>query len=327
MAEAPWRLALRNLGPDERRELAELLKVDDTTVLRWGLGQATPRKPEAIRNLAKYMPKLETLLREEFPAAFDTTVDEGVQLQMPADHPMTILSLYSRVAKNMLNPTLQTYVYEYMASQLDPYRDGIVFLFAQCVAPPEHEPVIALEIKPGYGTKQWSVHQIEKPFLLGKGTLCGVAVSTGRPAFYPHDQAFRKFAPVVQVDRLKSVGVFPVTRCGEIAGGLFCGSVVENFFSPPRKKLIKEYAELFALSLRDEQFYPQERIALTTVPTPEHQKVLLQDFYELMEECSLASEQELSLDELEEQAMQVVRQLKQDCKSKKGSGDDRKDQR
>lgn len=280
-----WQSILNDLPPEEKRQLVAALKVDGSTLSRWISGKSRPGKPQYLRDLAALVPGMEVALLEisEFAEILHAPLDDPDNLQIPASYYKDVIGMLSNTSRHVLNYTITKHVYEYVVSQMDLNEDGLMLLFIQCVEPDTaDEKVTRLYVAPGRGTGPWKVQQIEHSFCIGRGTLSAVSVENMRPAFHPQDFSFQRYAPLLHQDRIHSVGVFPVTRNGYLAGLLFLASVHPDFFTPVRKGLAQDYADLLALGLRDYQFYPPERIKLQEVPAPKNKTMFLEHFHAMV---------------------------------------------
>lgn len=315
-----WRVILQDLVPEEKRRVVELVGIDMSTLSRWSNGVSTPRKPEQLRKLAVVLPGIQEALMEvvEFRSAFDINYDEPDQMDVPATYTADILGMLANTAKFVSQYTIHNHVYQDILSQLDEHKEGMMLLFGQCMAPTRPDgKVTSIYVHPkGRGTGPWKTKQVEAAFLLGSGTLNAVAVSSGQPAFYPQDQSFRREAPLLYPERIQSVASFPLLRGGsEVAGTLFIASVHLDFFTPTRIEVLKTYANMFALGLRDNQFYPMDRIELQPIPLPQHQSLLLNEFNKFMEQVAerYPDYKDRPVEELERFAIQL---LQEGCKEK-----------
>lgn len=313
-----WRVILQDLVPEEKRRVIEHVGIDMSTLSRWSTGVSTPRKPEQLRKLAVLLDGMQEALLEvpEFRSAFDINYDEPDRMDVPPAYTADILGMVANTATFVRQYTIHNHVYQDILSQLDEHKEGMMLLFVQCVEPKTPEDkVTALQVHAkGRGTGPWKAKQVASDFLLGSGTLNAVSVARGEPALYPQDQSFRREAPLLYPERIQSVASFPLLRGGsEVAGALFVASVHAEFFTPTRIELIKTYANMFALGLRDNQFYPMERIELQPIPLPQHQSLLLNAFYTYMERVAerYPEYKDRSVEELERFAIQ---RLQQGCK-------------
>jgi hypothetical protein len=300
-----------------RRLLAKQIPVDYGTINRWINGSSTPRDPDVIRELARRVreidPQIEAALRDvpEFLPAFELPASED-DVRVPASYSEDALEMLASVAKFVSQYTIQSHVYEYIVSQLDPHKDGLMLLFVQCIEPASpSEKVTALKAVPGRGTGPWAANQIEHAFIIGSGTLCAAAIASGRPAFYPVDQSFMRSVPLHAQEHIRSFGAFPVSRWGdEIAGVLFIASVHTDFFTPTRRKLMKTYANMFALSLKEMQFYSSDRIDLQPFPSAQNQSAVLKRFHRAIVSLHEQPEyKDLSVEELERLAIQRIDEI------------------
>jgi hypothetical protein len=125
--------------------------------------------------------------------------------------------------------------------------------------------VTQLRVHHGSGTNEnlWGLRQIDEEFLVGAQSLCGAAIQLAGPAFYRQHPAPEIADHFFYPDSIGSAGVFPLTLWGQkIAGMLFVASVNPDFFSQSKRNVLRVYANILALGLKESQFYPSDLIRL-----------------------------------------------------------------
>lgn len=281
MAQSQWREILRGFvihNPDGKENVARVLGVSPRTIDRW-IAKSSTTDPERkhISKLANVVPgreeEMRLSLKRDYPDAFDEVVLDRIMI--PSAFYQRPIAALVRSARNVARPTVRSTIMKEIATHLDPNKSGIMILFAQCVKPVKPDgQVTSLHFQAsGYGTGPWQYKQIEKSFFAGDGSLCAMAIVRGDIALFPQDIARINYtAPVLHGKEMRSCAAFPVLREGDIAGALFVASIQSEFFIEARRDLIADYVDLFAaLGLRDNEFYPPEKIALQPLPSAAHQ--------------------------------------------------------
>ena len=255
-----WRQWLADLPTDEKRELREYLGVSASILSKWSIGERNPR-PSATQKLAIFNPGLRAVLEREFPDAFMAPeLDPHLAVELYED----ILSTLSIIAQALSARTIAAKVFTAMGKHLDPAGAGLLIQPSLCVVN-EHDNITHLHSQDGYDTGILRREPEPQYYDLGRDSLVGMAVmkhhavlsvlytQSGIVAHRPGWQYNGKIA---------SAGAFPLWRRGWLAGSLLIGSVYENFFSEMVVALCTRYADVFALSLHDAQFYDPQRIDL-----------------------------------------------------------------
>jgi hypothetical protein len=276
--KAMFKIIWENFKPEQKRTLASQLDVSLTTIARWISGENEPRSDQVVRDLADAVPSLRSALQAAFPSAFIVDLHDQQYLQIPAAYARDIVKSRARTAATYTEYAITRDVYQKMASQLSSGLEGFMVLFSQCIKYENSPFVTALRVQvPGYGTGIWK-RQATRGFYLSNGSLSGICVSENRPAFYPEETAFTRDVPLIQVNRIKSAGAFPVTSRGKIAGALIVATTEETFFSNARREIIEDYADFFALALLDHQFYDSKEIDLQDIPSLSHEMGMMKWF-------------------------------------------------
>lgn len=303
-----WRQQLSTLTRDEKSAIVEHLPTNIATLNRWIAGSNTPKSPQTIRNLAKIIPKLEASLLKAFPDAFIVAIDAPETDQIPASYYETALRTLAATAEHVNFYAFSNLLYEQMVSQLDPGGIGLMIVPIYCVPPTDASGFVTkIQVQSnGYGTGPWKIRQVQHSFVLGKNSLAGVAVEKGYPVFTPEDYE-RIYTPHLLDDAedIHSIGSFPLMKRGNIAGVLSVASAKEGFFTATRKRLITKYAEIFAVGMKDNLFYPPRQIRLESLESQREE--VLQKFSSILVDFA-RSHQGFPPEELEERATRVIRE-------------------
>jgi hypothetical protein len=259
-----WQILLDAVS--NKSAASKKIGVDYNTLRRWINGEHTPRIKEIVKIAQLDIPGIEEALREEFPDAFEIPdPPKSKAREIPSGYWLTIVGIRATVASLLLQYTVFNHVYEYIVSQLDPANVGLMLLFVECVRPAKaQEKISQLCVLTGRGTSPlWDPNPIEHTFQIGKGSLCGIAVTDGHPTFYPQTGASEIDSPMLYPDRINSAAAFPITFCGDyIAGVLFVASIDIDFFTLDTQNLLRGYATMIALGLKYDQFYAHNQIEL-----------------------------------------------------------------
>jgi hypothetical protein len=254
-----WREWLASLSPEEKKKVQALLLVSHSTLSFWIHTDRRPR-PKHFYGLINYNPDVRELIEQEFPDAFESPDDEGIELHIAIDTYEDIFGTFAYTADAVNGQTMALKVFQYMSNHLDPGETGLLILPSLCL--PDDEIITHLHTSDGY-----SVGILKRPsenayFEIGRDSLAGTAVHRRRTVLYPQ-QGFldhRVFAG--QHEKIGSAGAFPLWRRGFLAGALLVASVHSSFFTESRVKLCGRYSDLYALSLHDTQFYDPRCINL-----------------------------------------------------------------
>lgn len=319
MATSQWRLILRKYlaeNPKEKRPIVAHLGTSVRSLERWvAINSETDPDPRFIPKLVNAVPgyeeEMELSLKQDYPDAFESA-NVDILPNIPSAFYARIASTRATAAPNLNKPTNFSALFRQIGNHLDPREKGLLVLFARCVSPLEPGGrITGLVIhSSGYGTGEWENKQIKHTYMIGPGSLCAHAIVNGGIALYPQDVPGINYAsyPILYGEDMRSCAAFPVLREGYVAGSLFVGAKQEAFFTEARRELLREYAYLFALALRDSEFYPVEQIDLQVMPTIEHQSEIFfrsQQFLEALAKKypgeSVAQLEQIARDIFEEQ--------------------------
>lgn len=297
MATSQWRLILRKYlaeNPKEKRPIVAQLGTSVRSLERWvAINSETDPDPRFVPKLVNAVPgyeeEMELSLKQDYPDAFESA-NVDILPNIPSAFYARLASTRATAAPNLNKSTNFPAVLRQIGNHLDPREKGLLVLFARCVSPLEPGGrITGLAIHPsGYGTGEWRDKQIKHTYMIGSGSLCAHAIVTGGIALYPQDVPGIDYAsyPILYGEDMRSCAAFPVLREGYVAGALFVGAKQEAFFTEARRELFREYAYLFALALRDNEFYPVEQIDLRVMPSIEHQSEIFFRSQQFLEEMA-----------------------------------------
>lgn len=310
-----WRVVLRTYvvrNPEGKENVAHELGVSVRTIDRW-IAKSSTTDPERrhIAKLARAIPgheeEMELSLKRDYPDAFEQVVGDKIMIPSPFyDRPLESLAMS---ASNLSRPDIRQTVMKQMVRHLDPNEVGLMVLFVQCVKPVEPDGRVnsLLVHSSGHGTNEslWQYRQVERPYMLGAGSLSAMAIVRGDMAFYPQDMdKIDNTTIILHGDKMQSCVALPIFREGDIAGALFIASVQPEFFVEVRRELIKKYSYLFAVGLRDHEFYPQSQIDLQPMPSLSHQSKIYRGSQQFLEDLAKQFPHDTP-DQLENRARQI----------------------
>ncbi len=315
-----WREMLGEIirDPRERERLAGELGVNPVTLVRWSTNTSSPRLSE-LRALLRVLPNKQALLSELLGSDPSDFFSDGVFSQEMTRHPVEErreLVIPSRFYADALRTarhaperfwTMCSLILGQMLAQLDPERQGIEIIVAQCM-PPREGKVRSLRERVGQGTPPWlNSSPEEKNLFLGAESLAGYAVAHGHRVATPGVWGQGNLLPFKEASYEVSLAAFPIMLEGNIAGCLVIASTQAGYFTVERLQLLDDYADLIRLAFCDADYYPQSSIELGIMPSWEVQQQYFASFREritgLLREASLSGK---LLDALT--AEQIVRQ-------------------
>lgn len=312
-----WRLILREYiakNPDEKRAIARKLEVSLRSIERWTADESTTAPDRSkVFKLSQMVPgkeqEMRLSLQRDYPEAFERPSGSEILSNIPSVFLLRNIGTLATTARKLARPTIMSSTMRQMAGHLDPDEEGILVLFAQCVKPVESDGKVgSLTIHTtGYGTERWRYQQVERSYMIGADTLSATAVNRGDIVLYPQDEPhidYSKASLIIHGENIRSAAAYPVLREGDIAGALFVASAQVDFFTETRRELIKQYADSFALALRDNEFYPSSQIELQPMPTVVHQSVIFVESQQFLEGLAQQFPND-SVEQLEERARQI----------------------
>lgn len=254
--------------PKEKRRIANLLGVLSMRTLdRWAQGESTPKNAQVIRKLGKsvstFQQELDDALRIAFPEAFIPHSAEPLfpsqshitERGIPTEFVFRILNAYTTLSMSLQQWTIANLVLEQMIHHLDPDSIGMGVIFAQCVKNRN-----SLQFVDGVGNNLWDTSCLAFP------DNCKVELSITRSVVTTGIPQFIQVSPgnppgemylFLHYHEIRALAIYPIQRSGNSAGALLICARWEDFFSFLRRKLIHDYAELFSLAFRDQDFYKE----------------------------------------------------------------------
>jgi len=261
MAIIDWREFVGALPSDRKKQLRDVdLKISTATLSRWTNG-SSPGDPQYILMLASLFPEIKPSLESEFPDAFREPEEPTILQVSRPSYEGTIDDL-ALVAAPVSEFTLNSRLFRDIKDQLDPGGDGLLIMPVLCERSDDAK-VHQLVAQEGDGTDVWRFKQFKSPYHLYLNSLSGMAVDKVRPTYFPYDRKLAPGTSLLHVEKIKSAGAFPLLRRGiSIAGVLFIASVHTDFLIPARRELCRHYANLYASTLYERQFYPLDDVEL-----------------------------------------------------------------
>jgi hypothetical protein len=264
MNQVNWRDLLASLSPNDKKVVMNAINIKPSTLSRWINGKGDPGKVQDIQKLAEMYPAIAASLQEEFPRAFQegaSTNDVVGPQRIPQTSQQDVIDDLAWIAEPISLFTLTNKVFTYMVSQLDPSGEGLLILPVMCDEPDKNGKVRYLVANEGCGTGPWRFQRFSQSYRIGKESLCGSAFMKWNPVFFPPNE-MAVDTDVLGKEEIKSAGAFPLLRRGNrIAGVLLIASTQENFFVA-KSAICGSYANFYAMTLFQEQFYPQSQIDL-----------------------------------------------------------------
>lgn len=249
--------------PEWREQLVEDLGVTTQTVYRWMKGQNPPEGKRKLIILEKYIPEISSALHNAFPAHYATAKD--VILRAVAPTYARVHRALATTDKDMIKSTVTSLVLSALIHHLDIEKNGIMAILGQLRSSTKNELAdqLLLDAWSAQGTGLWQEEQAKRSYLVGNDSLCAVAVSEGRPTFYPRDRRRLVCAKDVwHIEQVQSAAAYPVLRSAQVAGVLFICSPRRDYFTIQHREIIEQYVLMLSLAFRDKDFYARTRVHL-----------------------------------------------------------------
>ncbi len=270
--EQTWRDVLGTItsDPHERQRIADIVKINPITLVRWTNGKSNPR-PDTLRLLLDALPdhrtRLAELIVKEFPDFFSVEKTEEQELQeIPSAFYAHVLGAYTTSPPQLRAPSVCMLVLQQILSHLDPQQQGLLVIVAQCVAPEAGQKVRSLRQTLARGTGQWGTQFGSQTRFLGAESQSGHAVITGHPIItQSHEERMRLF-PSHQTDQAQSTASYPILLGDRIAGSLSIISTEPDYFTLSRLNLIQNYTDLMVLAFDRCEFYALRNVELAVMP-------------------------------------------------------------
>jgi len=264
---------------EERKEFIQSLGVDRVSVGRWLRGEASPRTWR-LQGLFKAIPPAHrqamlAALQEAFP---DFLPDAAIIPETGNEN--GIPSIFYQVIKAYRDfhaaerfQNICTSVLQSCLSQIDPSHLGMELVVAQCLPPGSDGKIHSLRERVGVGTYPWQNSLYEKKYYFGVESFGGYALSIGKPIIQGREECpFKLFNE--QLNRVQSIGAFPIMRAGEVAGVFLLYSCTpSSFFTHQVLQTIDAYT--MCINLAFDEFYDVHHIALNVMPDVERQLPIL----------------------------------------------------
>jgi hypothetical protein len=278
-----WQQLLKQIikDPRERERIAREIGITQVTLYRWASGHAKPHS----RNLHALLQSIPPLYREEFAQAItiafpDYSEDPGeVKGEIPAEFYFRVFRTVAGLPEALHFWSICDMLLHQALDQLDPQRQGMAIIIAQCMPPTPVGTIRSLREAIGRGTPPWSRELEQKATLIGAESLAGHAVSNGR-LMAQQDLSQTSFLPVRQTTWEKSAAACPITRNGKVAGALIVSSTQIDYFTSQRLTLVQSYADLLMLVFEQNRFYDLAQIQLGVMPKDSTQQTVLKNFQE-----------------------------------------------
>ena len=270
MADEAWRAILARCieDPKEKRRIANLIGIlSSRTLDRWAEGVSTPKNSQVIRKLSQVVStsqqELDEALRTAFPDAFiPSRLNEPLShLQnpitergIPTEFVFRVLNAYSTIPLSLQHWTITNLVLEQMIHHLDPDSTGMGVVLARYIQ-------TTIQIIDGGGNNLWDTRQLVSPKIcVTELDATKSVIKTGIPQFIQvmPSNPLRELGELdlfLHWQEIKSLAIYPIQRCSQVAGALLICARWEDFFTNLRRKLIHGYAELYSLAFRDQDFH------------------------------------------------------------------------
>ena len=313
-----WRELLSNLVSDtrERAHLADELHVTPITLVRWANGESDPR-PQNLRHLVTILPQYRDQLFDlmEDDQAFKdiyTTAQDDEAKEIPAEFYVRVFDDRSRDGESRSWPNSKL-ILEHALEQLDPDKLGLSIWLATCMPlSGPYNKVRSLREMMGVGTPPWPSNMEQQAMLLGAESLAGNVVTLCRPSVVQDVKKEHQPTPITITSYERSSAVYPILYAGNIAGALIVSSnQLNNFTSQARVSLIQKYADLLALTLSSEHFFPPDKIALNVLPDQELQKPYFSRFRQMLSDAIRDANRNRYAAQTSDPTLQVWQQLEE----------------
>ncbi|HWS83923.1 MAG TPA: GAF domain-containing protein [Ktedonobacteraceae bacterium] len=285
-----WRELLADIIRDgkEKQRLIEELGITSITLTRWVTGESDPR-PQNLRRLITVLPQyreqLRVLLKEESDFSEEADLEPRQLIkEIPCEFYALVLQARASTTENLRFWSTCQLILQQALEQLDPERLGMS-IWVVCCMPPSgpYNKVRSLRESVGVGTPPWASNLEQTAVFLGAESLVGNVVTLCRPTMVQDVEQERLIMPAGRVEYERSAAIYPILFAGRVAGVLLVFSTQKNYFvSQVSMDLIERYADLIALAFNPQEFYAPEQIALSTMPSPEEQKVSFAKFRHLV---------------------------------------------
>lgn len=272
---SPFSALLQHILKQDRPEIARVaaaLEVSENTVYRWFHG-SEPRTVH-LKNLVEALPEhrrdLIEAIEQTFPGTLDALFTPAIR-EVQKDIYRRVLDLVTMTVEDDTRRwQVTSAVFEAALEQLDSEHQGLAITYADLLAP-RADGIHSLYEAEMRGTAPWHLSQESKAYL-GSTTLAGTAAMFQRMQIWD-DRGGEERQQFVVDEFERSACACPVMRAGRISGVLIVSSTQPDFFSQPMiTQAVAEYAQLLALGLKEENFYPCSLVHLRPMPDAKWQR-------------------------------------------------------
>ncbi len=278
-----WQVVLQRIIKPlrERERIANALGVNKVTISRWSTGSSRPQREDLIHLVKAVQPRdrgeLLTALQASYPDIY-TKLQEEISEAISSTFIREILQGRASTIE-MLRPwQVGAPILDEAIRLLDPHHLGISVGPVLCM-PPVKGTIRSLREQGGRGTFPWTSDLEHKSLFLGLTSLAAYVTQTGRARSVP-DIHKETYIPVFAhpEDWELSAAAAPLWFEGRIAGCLLAASYKTEHFTQARMDLLTEFASIYALTLKPQDFYEPHLVQLRYIPHPKDQTDLLLSF-------------------------------------------------
>ncbi len=261
---SPFSRLLRQILRHDRTEITSVareMEVAENTIYRWMSGNSEPRVAH-LKRLPEVLPEHRSALTYAINQTFPGTLDLS-SIGMREVQKEIYLRIAELITSNEEEETrfwqASQAIFEYALLHLDTERRGLAITYAQLM-PAREDGIHSLREFAMRGNDPWTFNNEAKVYL-GSTTLAGTAAMLQRVQIWSDQEEGR--LPVEADEFECSACAAPLLRGSRIAGVLLVSSTQPKFFLDPMAcQAVSEYAQLLALALRDQDFYPVSQLRL-----------------------------------------------------------------
>jgi len=273
---------LRHILRHDRAEITRVardLDVAEITIDRWMSGSSEPRTvhlkhlPEV---LGEHRGDITSAINQTFPGVLDPP-SLGIH-EVKKDIYRRVLELVTTTQEDDARYWQVTQdIFEYALLHLDSDRRGLAITYANLM-PPQEDGIHSLREAAMRGNYPWP-YSLESRAYLGSTTLAGTAATQQRLQTW--DNLNNEERLQVDIDTFeRSAAACPVMHAGRISGVLIISSTQTGFFADPMaRQAVSEYAQLLALALHENAFYPHSLLHLRPMPEVKWQREEIRHVY------------------------------------------------
>ncbi len=317
-----WRdlLGKVTVRPGERQRIATALRINSITITRWVTGASKPRI-ETLRALPHALPQhyeqMITLLKLEYPDLFSGEPIIDMEEAIPSNFYGQVLNSYAMHPERLRIASLGDTILQQIIHQFDPNNEGFAVFIAQCVPPTRGHKVRSLRISIGASGPPVVSRFRNQTCFCGAESQAGLAVLSAHAVVVQGPEDAQRIIPGQQVLLPGSSLAIPILQYDCSAGSACFVSPHNNFFSPERITLLKQYVNLLTIAFNPHEFYPLADINLAMMPMRVQQQPVLSTLQQRITDrmllpaaeglplSRLEAEQQI-LKEVEEELIQLV---------------------